>query len=678
MTRDTASPLKIALWSRHDSYSNTFLTRGARTTRAQMLHWRPIESGASGPSARWAHSLTGCSGLGAALLFGGFAGAEYLDDAWILRASPRRALGLEWARPFPTHGSVPSARSNHAAICLSGSRFVICGGGGLRGTKHGDVYLLTLDMDYGLQSQPVPHAAASSGTGAALAHERSFHAGARLHDSAFCLFGGSSACHADTDDLRVCSLVLRPPPVAPAGSSAAAADTLRLVCQTEVIVPSRGRSWPAARRLHAMAQHARSGAVILHGGCAGAQFTPLGDTWALQPHRHTVTVDAACTNGLELDWEELQCVGRPPPPRCGHSLTAIPGSDALILFGGSVEGRPTDSVSFDASEGLEVRPVAGMDSADLYVLRLRVIDQGGVTSMVRVADAAWTIVVSAAAPRSLAPLGWPPPRRRHGAAVLDGAHFVVFGGFDGARYLNDAHVVLLSDLFAIVDASAELPTTTLPVGLGRRGISELLSDCGGDRSAQSRSVIRGDGDPWVSFGSTGSVPSNDRTKRPVLTDNAGGAGVAAIPDPFGGLSEFDVFGPPATAHPTSFTAMLPDDLFSSSEPRLTATTVGASSALSAVSQGRSDSRLHTVPQTWTEVCATAVQGLGFGAGVVRAAIAALEASPTGFAPYASPAALAEYVCEHAEELERSVAPSAEDAVRAVPPHGALAPDEEVR
>ena len=53
-----------------------------------------------------------------------------------------------------------------------------------------------------------------------------------------------------------------------------------------------------------------------------------------------------------------------------------------------------------------------------------------------------------------------------------------------------------------------------------------------------------------------------------------------------------------------------------------------------------------VPLTWIDKCAAAVISLGFDAEAVATAIATLEATPLGFAPYASPNALAEYLCEH--------------------------------
>lgn len=592
------------------------------------VSWR-IDTSHTGPSARWAHTLSSCNGT-AAILVAGFANATYLGDAWIARA---RGTGLvEWLQPFPTYGCALPARSNHAAIDLGEGRVVVSGGGGPQGLKHGDTILLTLDADDGLLCQRVIHAAPPGGGAQVVGCERSFHGGARIRESIFCLFGGSSRTRADTNDVRLCSLVTRPIALGPdaigsgptSHSGGASSD---VICHTESFSPSlSGGAWPSERRLHAMARHELSSAVILHGGCAGPQFSPLGDAWVLQPASDRDrggpgVITSALHAGLCLKWEKPPCVsGRPPPARCGHSLTAIPGRHSFVMFGGSVDGRESSALP-----GEDVVHLA--DTADLFILTVVLaapLDAEGMrgSSLPRVSGFEWTRVAAPfTVPRPLEQLNdWPEARRRHGAAVLSGI-FCVFGGYDGAVYLGRAHCVPISELLGCADAARaqSAAAAALPLPLAGSGAG-LASDTWGDF------------DPFGSASAAAPVPvapaalaapppqSEPITSTPLAS--------CATHRPFDPFSEL-----PANTGPPNLSPMR------------------ASSDVGPV--GVKNSNRKAIPRAWIETCAAAVAGLGFKASTVAAAVAALEASPEGIAPYASPDALAEYVCAHADDLVKT-------------------------
>ena len=592
------------------------------------VSWR-IDTSRDAPSARWAHTLSSCNGT-AAILVAGFTNATYLDDAWIARA---RGTGLvEWLQPFPTYGCALPARSNHAAIALGEGRVVVSGGGGPQGLKHGDMFLLTLDADDGLLCQRVIHA--PPGGGAQLVGcERSFHGGARLCKSIFCLVGGSSLIRADTNDVRLCSLVAQHTAVGPGPSSqpslsgGASSDVM---CHTESFRPSSsGSTWPSERRLHAMAHHELSSAVILHGGCTGPQFSPLGDVWVLQPaldrdRGGPDVIVSVLHAGLCLKWEKPPCIsGCPPLARCGHSLTAIPGSNSFVMFGGSVDGRQSSALPGPGEDVVRL-----VDTADLFILTVVLAappEAEGTrgSSLPRVSGFEWTRVAAPfTVPRPLEQVcDWPEARRRHGAAVLAG-YFCVFGGYDGAVYLGRTHCVPVSELLGCADAtrahSAAAAPFRLPVVGGGAGLA----------SADTW----GDFDPFGSASAAAPVP-------------VAPAALSALPpqsDPFSSIP----FASCADRRPFDPSFKLPVN----AGPSTLAPT------LASLEAGTADAKnIHrkAIPRAWIETCAAAVAGLGFKASTVAAAVAALEASPEGIAPYASPDALAEYVCAHVDDLVKA-------------------------
>ena len=415
------------------------------------------------PSERWAHSLTNFGNTSTCLLFGGFAHAKYLSDVWILRPAPRfsHSHNPMWIKPFPVLGMVPPSRSNHAAISLNTSQVIISGGGGEHGIKYDDMFKLTLEGGVGLSCQQIPvlHVGTtgiSSSVGGgdsdigACSRERSFHAGAPLRENVFCLFGGSSSTCADTDDLRICTL-----------------DQANNRCLEETfVIKARAGAWPSPRRLHAMALYEQCKAVVLHGGCVGAQFDPLGDTWVLQEpleQGQLGCVSSRVSAGLSLAWESLPCVGSIPPPRCGHSLTAVQGSNTMVLFGGTVEVPDcTSGVALSFSSATRHGAVARVNSSDLFILLLVQTATGSHAAeprRPRVSHLQWSRVgPTGTVPRALHFMRpWPSPRRRHGASMLDG-QFIVFGGYDGAHYLGDTLHVAYDIMEPFLVGSAETCT----------------------------------------------------------------------------------------------------------------------------------------------------------------------------------------------------------------------------
>ncbi len=80
--------------------------------------WRRVAT--SGPAARQGHSLTAVDGR-LLVLFGGMAGAQFLDDLWVF--DPATSA---WKRQLPK-GPAPRARSGHAA-CAVGTKLYVHGG----------------------------------------------------------------------------------------------------------------------------------------------------------------------------------------------------------------------------------------------------------------------------------------------------------------------------------------------------------------------------------------------------------------------------------------------------------------------------------------------------------------------------------------------------------------------
>jgi hypothetical protein len=596
---------------------------------------------------------------------------------------------MKWSEA-PVLGDLPSSRSNHVAISLRRDLVLLCEGG-TRDSKAADMWSVSVDSDGALHYRrlPLSHVAAGSSTFSAGHGQlgRAFHAGARLSDDAFCLFGGSSQDAADMNDLRLVTLSSS---VTSEGHwqqlAAAQYSGMHLSASIETYTAEHvGGPWPAARRLHAMAQDPVTGAVVLFGGCFGPMYTPLGDLWLFQTRKPTLpqpeattaapavlSTNSGSTSGsgrqvaaalrrgglsdcsshtrLALAWEQVPISGRPPAPRCGHSLTAVPSSAGIgtfVLFAGAVGGVP---VSGPPGHGTVV------NCADLFVLSLL----PDPACMQRAAHARWASIahLDFELPCGVRVL-WPPPRRRHSAVVVSG-NFVVFGGYDGSRYFDDtfhAPVARILELAGLPSISAALATSTSATLQ-----TELQSSVSAVGARRLLSCVP----------PAASAPPADSTVIPCTEEEGGaawdgGRSVEAPCDyhrsvaPVGGE---DAYSNESQILFSSIVASRALDECSIPLPRrvpcrddaseLEDTTQSSHPALRRLSSNApSTKRTPAVPAMWLDHCIQSVRSLGFDDSVVSDALAELAETSGGLAPYASPDALAEYVCAHADRLLRT-------------------------
>jgi hypothetical protein len=321
---------------------------------------------------RWGHTLSrtpaGC------LLFGGYNRPSYLGDVWVsgdhdaAGGSSVQALGLSGVRG---PSDVPAGRSNHVAVSLGG--FVYLHGGSLsRSERTSDVFALLPAPEAGVARC----ARVAVTAGGAEPCPRTFHAAAALDAGpTFVIFGGEGAADsprggglggaispstgqplaarsfdvgaggtaggagapasspaspgqqqgsgaADLADLWLCTV--RGSSSGPSCSWAQLGPTHRAAAAAQG-VGGTGEVWPTARRCHAMATDPATQAVVLLGGCTGADFRPLADLWVL---RLLGDSPDACAP----HWMTPAVGGTPPEARWGHTLTAVARSAEQATF----------------------------------------------------------------------------------------------------------------------------------------------------------------------------------------------------------------------------------------------------------------------------------------------------------------------------------------------------------
>ena len=165
---------------------------------------------------------------------------------------------------------------------------------------------------------------------------------------------------------------------------------------------------PAPRRFHTLESHLSSGAGILYGGCFGKDYQCFDDVWVL---RHQ------CRSPL-VSWSVPILTGPKPKARWGHTASVV--ANCMIIVGG--------------------RSIK--DMMDLHVLTFTDSSlSGGV----------WNAITESTSPA-------PCPRRRHTACVY-GGKIIIFGGFDGRKFLNDTFSYDLTQITAI--DSAQVATSSV-------------------------------------------------------------------------------------------------------------------------------------------------------------------------------------------------------------------------
>lgn len=151
-------------------------------------------------------------------------------------------------------------------------------------------------------------------------------------------------------------------------------------------------------------------------------------------------------------WRQLQ-PGSSPEARILHSMATVPGTDKVLLFGGSgAGGYLNDTWLFDLSDccwtrlappaAPRARRAAGLapfDGTDILLLF------GGETSY-GVSGYTWLFNMSEGNWTRLTPAASPPARSHHSLATIHGTDRVLlFGGWNGSACLNDTWVFDLSE-----------------------------------------------------------------------------------------------------------------------------------------------------------------------------------------------------------------------------------------
>lgn len=498
------------------------------------------------PGARWAHTITPLGQREGALLFGGFASKVYRNDAWLLTAGVGSGAGAiqlrpsdvlinpsdaaagykgadaahvaarggGFARDFSSQFWYPSVRSNHTAFAMEGC--VIIYGGAEGKKKLEDAFVImgtrgdTQIASGSLCLASPPTSSPSNPDAAYNLPPLAFAAGAQLSKASFIIFSGVGKSAAGEFPGALVATLLESlssattPVALPPGFKASVQKLpdIRMVFES---VPLTGSNMPSARKCHVMcaapapyaspsslnAAAEPANLVLLHGGCVGDTYEPLGDTWALVPlssdvseqlakerpspaSAHLITVPVLAGDGsgsrarLSFAWTQPAQAGTRPTPRWGHTLTSVPGrptsEPAFILIGG-----------FGVQQGGARDTQEWVDLNDVFVLTALFGSPVSPTSATRSCEAA-LLVPSIKLTWSSVTVETPfPSRRRLASAALSTDCLIIFGGFDTKqKYYSDIWSVNTDDILrdagvprlrvtpapmAAAAASAELPAT---------------------------------------------------------------------------------------------------------------------------------------------------------------------------------------------------------------------------
>ena len=312
------------------------------------------------------------------LLFGGYDGRRWLNDAWTLDAAAGRWRAL--AVPL-----APPPRSGHAMTAAE-TRHVVFGGQAAGGALCGDLWALR-DVA-GFAAETTNNTAARGGL-----DRPAENAGAA--DTAV----AADAADAAVEPSRVA------PPRSPTSASPSAPRWTRL---------RLGGASPCARTGHTLTAGASSSAALIVFGGHG------DDGWLLS--RRSYYDDVHCVDGAAGRWRRVS-VGRDPSdgaapaPRAFHTLTNV-GRDRALLFGGF-----TGETALGDAWWLNLKPSESEERFDDDVGTLGGAPGGG---------GLFASPVGAAAGRFFAGLGVPgvggEPRVSGGGG---GGALGVFGGFGG-------------------------------------------------------------------------------------------------------------------------------------------------------------------------------------------------------------------------------------------------------
>jgi hypothetical protein len=228
--------------------------------------------------------------------------------------------------------------------------------------------------------------------------------------------------------------------------------------------------WPAARTqatLTGVGPLEGEGRILYLFGGSALDVGAVSDLWAL-----SIGTDAALA---EYSWTKVSTSGPVPPRRYGHS--AIAWGSKLVVFGGQDDARQfndawvfnTTSMEWAELTTKGAAPSTRTRHTATLVAGDKMIVLGGFSRDARYLGDAHLLDLSS---RCWAPLPLCGDefisRAQHATATFDGTFVFLFGGYSGAKNLNDLHVLNVP-----TGRVAQLHCSTLPEARCRHSVHFL-------------------------------------------------------------------------------------------------------------------------------------------------------------------------------------------------------------
>jgi hypothetical protein len=433
--------------------------------------WSALVPDGISPSARSGHTATYDPVRDRMLVFGGYDGTVNLGDLWALSLAGNSA----WSALVPA-GISPSVRSGHRAIYDPvRDRMLVLGGND--GTVNlGDVWALSLGVS------PTWSALAPTGTPPSARYEPT-----AIYDpirDRLVLFGGADSSDM-LNDVWALSLV--------SGTAWSA------------LVPAG----PPTRQGHTAIYDPVRDRMLVCGG--NNFFTNLDDVWAL-------SLAGSPT------WSLLAPAGPHPPTLRLHTAIYDPVRDRMLVFGGTPDNvnvygdvwalSLAGGMAWSALTPTGTPPSARFLHTAIYdPVRDRMLVFGGYDGTVYFSDVWALSLAGSPAWTALVPAGIPPSARYGHTSIYDPVRdrMLVFGGYDGAAYLNDVWALSLA---VGPEWSALAPTGTGPARSAHSAIYDPVRDrmvvyAGGNGFIQDDVwALSLTGSPvWTALAPAGSRPS---------------------------------------------------------------------------------------------------------------------------------------------------------------------------
>ena len=404
--------------------------------------WTQLTPAGSLPEARYDQSAIYDAASDRMVVFGGWTGSTYFNDAWALSLS-----GIPAWTELAAMGTPPSARYGHSAV-FDGVRDRMVVFGGATGTNQSSSETWALS----LSGTPAWSQLTPAGSPPTARDGQS-----ALYDAAsdrVVMFGGKSGSTYFNDSWAL-----------------SLSGTMAWTQLAATGTP------PSARYGHSSVYDPSRGRMVMFGGIGGSGQSN-NDLWAL-------SLVGAPT------WSTLSPGGGPPSDRQGQVAIYDPISDRMIIFGGqwypdyydssparplgdlwalSLTGTPTWTVL--ASTGLSPDPRCYL-CAIYDPVRDRMVLFGGDDSEGyhdSLVNDVWALSLSGTpAWTQLAPAGTPPVARRGQSGIYDPVRdrMIVFGG-------EDDNGTILGDVWSLSFAGSPAWSELTPTGLSR-GPREYLS-----------------------------------------------------------------------------------------------------------------------------------------------------------------------------------------------------------